>query len=360
MIQSLSDYLRKNVSFSGSSFSDVRICCFSLSYMIVNWIFLGFWTDDVPPDCALGYCDGHFSPFSDVLWDCLVIKLDFRMSEHQYDEVSWFVRYLIAHEQLLSWFSRKSHDVMICTSILPDKITHAVPLYQVPLARSEGNLLELMESVCERMEDYGERTDSSTNRKSYIRVKSRSGEPMDLSEATLDSRVTASLKFAVSTIFQCSPPAQSKKFLQIIIAFIYNRKKQTVWSIFMQHTPPNLVTSAVNCAACNSFVVYFSSVKQLLSSMKMKSLNSSLMRRITSKTNSAARGPVCFWVLHPITHFCSRWSTAATVFYFIVFLSRVLCRPLRPRSENAPRRTLISSRHRCRLSSAMKWRSWVL
>lgn len=49
------------------------------------------------------------------------------------------------------------------------------------------------------MEDYGEKTDSSTNRKSYGRVKSRNGEAMDLSEATLDTRVTASLKFAVST-----------------------------------------------------------------------------------------------------------------------------------------------------------------
>uniref|UniRef100_A0A3B4WUA0 Canopy FGF signaling regulator 2 n=1 Tax=Seriola lalandi dorsalis TaxID=1841481 RepID=A0A3B4WUA0_SERLL len=72
---------------------------------------------------------------------------------------------------------------------------------EVPLARSEGNLLELMEIVCERMEDYGEHTDSSTNRKSYVRIKSRSDETMDLSEATLDSRVTASLKFAVSTVF---------------------------------------------------------------------------------------------------------------------------------------------------------------
>ncbi|XP_040060141.1 protein canopy homolog 2 isoform X1 [Gasterosteus aculeatus] len=73
---------------------------------------------------------------------------------------------------------------------------------EVPLARSEGNLLELMESVCERMADYGERTDSSTNRKSYIRIKSRSGEPLDLSEATLDSRVTGSLKFACETIVE--------------------------------------------------------------------------------------------------------------------------------------------------------------
>uniref|UniRef100_A0A3P9HT00 Canopy FGF signaling regulator 2 n=1 Tax=Oryzias latipes TaxID=8090 RepID=A0A3P9HT00_ORYLA len=73
---------------------------------------------------------------------------------------------------------------------------------EVPLARSEGNLLELMESVCERMEDYGEHTDLSTDRKSYIRVKSRTGEAMDLSEATLDSRVTSSLKFACETIVE--------------------------------------------------------------------------------------------------------------------------------------------------------------
>ncbi|XP_026024052.1 protein canopy homolog 2 isoform X1 [Astatotilapia calliptera] len=73
---------------------------------------------------------------------------------------------------------------------------------EVPLARSEGNLLELMESICERMGDYGERTDPSTNRKSYVRIKSRSGEAMDLSEASLDSRVTASMKFACETIVE--------------------------------------------------------------------------------------------------------------------------------------------------------------
>ncbi|XP_077429624.1 protein canopy homolog 2 [Vanacampus margaritifer] len=71
---------------------------------------------------------------------------------------------------------------------------------EVPLARSEGNLLDLLESVCERMEDYGEHADATTNRKSYIRVKSRNGEAMDLSEATLDSRVTGSLKFACEAI----------------------------------------------------------------------------------------------------------------------------------------------------------------
>nr|XP_020448609.1 protein canopy homolog 2 [Monopterus albus] len=73
---------------------------------------------------------------------------------------------------------------------------------EVPLARSEGHLLELMESVCERMEDYGEQTDPSTNRKFYIRIKSRTSGAMDLSDAALDSRVTASLKFACETIVE--------------------------------------------------------------------------------------------------------------------------------------------------------------
>nr|XP_057911877.1 protein canopy homolog 2 [Doryrhamphus excisus]XP_057911878.1 protein canopy homolog 2 [Doryrhamphus excisus] len=73
---------------------------------------------------------------------------------------------------------------------------------EVPLSRSEGNLLELMENVCERMQDYGEHTEAATNRKSYMRVSSRSGEAMDLSQATLDSRVTSSLKFACETIVE--------------------------------------------------------------------------------------------------------------------------------------------------------------
>lgn len=72
---------------------------------------------------------------------------------------------------------------------------------EIPLARSEGNLLDLMESVCERMEDYGEVVDDS-ERKTYIRVKSRTGESLDLSEAKLDSRVTSSLKFACETIVE--------------------------------------------------------------------------------------------------------------------------------------------------------------
>ncbi|XP_061076678.1 protein canopy homolog 2 [Conger conger] len=73
---------------------------------------------------------------------------------------------------------------------------------EVPLARSEGHLLEVMDEVCEKMKDYGERVEPSTNRKIYVRVTSRDGKAMDLSETTLDSRVTSSLKFACETIVE--------------------------------------------------------------------------------------------------------------------------------------------------------------
>ncbi|KAL7837550.1 hypothetical protein SRHO_G00272610 [Serrasalmus rhombeus] len=73
---------------------------------------------------------------------------------------------------------------------------------EVPLARSEGHLLELMEEVCDRMKDYGERVDPTTNRKTYVRHSSRDGTSMDLSDVTLDTRVSASLKFACETIVE--------------------------------------------------------------------------------------------------------------------------------------------------------------
>ncbi|XP_035376307.1 protein canopy homolog 2 [Electrophorus electricus] len=73
---------------------------------------------------------------------------------------------------------------------------------EVPLARSEGHLLEVMEEVCEKMKDYGEHVDSTTNRKIYMRHTSHDGTAMDLSDVTLDSRVSANLKFACETIVE--------------------------------------------------------------------------------------------------------------------------------------------------------------
>ncbi|XP_023687921.1 protein canopy homolog 2 [Paramormyrops kingsleyae] len=73
---------------------------------------------------------------------------------------------------------------------------------EVPFARSEGHLLELLEEVCDKMKDYGERIDTSTNRKTYTRANSRDGKTMDLSETSFDSRVTSSLKYACETIVE--------------------------------------------------------------------------------------------------------------------------------------------------------------
>lgn len=68
---------------------------------------------------------------------------------------------------------------------------------QVPYARSEAHLTELLERVCEKMKEYGEKVDPSTHRKSYVRVISHDGTKMDLSGVKIDGDVASSLKFAV-------------------------------------------------------------------------------------------------------------------------------------------------------------------
>lgn len=70
-------------------------------------------------------------------------------------------------------------------------------LLQVPYARSEAHLTELLERVCEKMKEYGEKVDPATHRKSYVRVISHDGTKMDLSGVKIDGDVTSSLKFAV-------------------------------------------------------------------------------------------------------------------------------------------------------------------
>ncbi|XP_077184661.1 protein canopy homolog 2 isoform X1 [Paroedura picta] len=71
---------------------------------------------------------------------------------------------------------------------------------EVPYARSEAHLTELLERVCENMKEYGEKVDPSTHRKNYVRVISHDGTKMDLSETKFDGDVTSSLKFACESI----------------------------------------------------------------------------------------------------------------------------------------------------------------
>ncbi|KAM6233483.1 protein canopy homolog 2 isoform 2-T3 [Porphyrio hochstetteri] len=71
---------------------------------------------------------------------------------------------------------------------------------EVPYARSETHLTDLLERVCEKMKEYGEKVDPSTHRKSYIRVISHDGTKMDLAGLKIDGDVTSSLKFACESI----------------------------------------------------------------------------------------------------------------------------------------------------------------
>ncbi|XP_019369920.1 PREDICTED: protein canopy homolog 2 [Gavialis gangeticus] len=71
---------------------------------------------------------------------------------------------------------------------------------EVPYARSEAHLTELLERVCEKMKEYGEKTDPVTQRKAYVRILSHDGTKMDLSEVKIDGDVVSSLKFACESI----------------------------------------------------------------------------------------------------------------------------------------------------------------
>ncbi|XP_059539242.1 protein canopy homolog 2 isoform X1 [Myotis daubentonii] len=75
---------------------------------------------------------------------------------------------------------------------------------EVPYARSEAHLTELLEEVCDRMKEYGEQMDPTTHRNIYIRVVNRNGEPKDLNleGIRIDSDIRGTLKFACETIVE--------------------------------------------------------------------------------------------------------------------------------------------------------------
>uniref|UniRef100_A0A6J0T0D6 Protein canopy homolog 2 isoform X1 n=2 Tax=Pogona vitticeps TaxID=103695 RepID=A0A6J0T0D6_9SAUR len=75
-------------------------------------------------------------------------------------------------------------------------------IVEVPFARSEAHLTELLERICEKMNDYGEKVDPSNHRTRYVRVISHDGTKMDLSETKIDGDVTSSLKFVCESIVE--------------------------------------------------------------------------------------------------------------------------------------------------------------
>ncbi|XP_038608886.1 protein canopy homolog 2 [Tachyglossus aculeatus] len=75
---------------------------------------------------------------------------------------------------------------------------------EVPYARSEAHLTELLERVCEQMKEYGEQPDPGGQRKNYVRVAARPGPDPgpQLEGVRLDGDIASSLKFACESIVE--------------------------------------------------------------------------------------------------------------------------------------------------------------
>ncbi|XP_077993767.1 protein canopy homolog 1-like [Glandiceps talaboti] len=73
---------------------------------------------------------------------------------------------------------------------------------KVPYATSEIHLMEVLETVCEKMSDYAESRDPTTNTKSYIRFNNREGEKeaKELSNVAISAEVSSKLKYACESI----------------------------------------------------------------------------------------------------------------------------------------------------------------
>ncbi|OWF56742.1 protein canopy homolog 2-like [Mizuhopecten yessoensis] len=72
---------------------------------------------------------------------------------------------------------------------------------QVPLARSELHLTELMEGVCERFKDYAE-TKNSEGKKSVLRTASRNGKPISLQNISISTEKQKLIRFACDSILE--------------------------------------------------------------------------------------------------------------------------------------------------------------
>jgi len=67
---------------------------------------------------------------------------------------------------------------------------------QIPLARSELHLTELLEDVCSDMSNYGEMISSNGNR-NFIRISTHDGSGVKLDNVQISATVHSRLKFAV-------------------------------------------------------------------------------------------------------------------------------------------------------------------
>lgn len=70
---------------------------------------------------------------------------------------------------------------------------------EVKYAGSETHISELLEKVCEQMQNYGETSDPKTGKKGYMRINSRAGETITISNVNFSSGGTQQLRAAVSS-----------------------------------------------------------------------------------------------------------------------------------------------------------------
>ena len=69
---------------------------------------------------------------------------------------------------------------------------------EIKYAGSEAHVSELLEKVCDLMQNYGETSDPKTGKKGYMRINSRAGETITISNVNFSSGGTQQLRAAVS------------------------------------------------------------------------------------------------------------------------------------------------------------------
>ena len=70
-------------------------------------------------------------------------------------------------------------------------------MYVCRYAGSESHMIELLESVCDKMKDYATTSDPNTGVKGYTRINTRPGESLTISNVNLSSGGTEELTNAV-------------------------------------------------------------------------------------------------------------------------------------------------------------------
>ena len=67
-------------------------------------------------------------------------------------------------------------------------------------AGSEAHLIEVLENICDLMQNYGETTDPKTGKKGYMRINSRDGETITISNVNFSAGGSQDLSNAVSRV----------------------------------------------------------------------------------------------------------------------------------------------------------------